>query len=61
MTRQNIMRALFVQPIFSLLKWRSKEQRISVKFLVKLGKHGAGIRQMLQKAYGTGFEWTELE
>jgi hypothetical protein len=42
------------------------EQRINIKFLVKLGKSGPGICQMLQQAYGedalkrsTIFKWVQ--
>ena len=30
------------------------EQKINMKFLVKLGKNGPEIRQMLQQVYGEG-------
>jgi hypothetical protein len=45
------------------------EQRINVKFLVKLGKNGSRIHQMLQQVYGedalnlkerTVFKWVQL-
>jgi hypothetical protein len=42
------------------------EQRINIKFLVKLGKRGPEICQMLQQAYGedalkrsTVFKWAQ--
>jgi hypothetical protein len=42
------------------------EQRINIKFLVKLGKSGPKICQMLQQAYGedalkrrTVFKWVQ--
>ena len=58
-----------MEPILEHVKMeidQQLKQRINIKFLLKLGKNGPEIHQMLQQVYGeyvlkerTGFKWVQ--
>jgi transposase len=63
--RQSLFATPF-QPLSKMEIDQHLEQRINIKFLVKLGKSGPKICQMLQQAYGkdalkssTVFKWVQ--